>query len=249
MKKAISETFLNTVDSTQLHAKRLFHDTPSFLWRAIIAETQTNGQGQYNRKWHSPPNNLYATFAFPFPAAQLESLPCVTQIAAVSVCQALETFNVKGQIKWKNDVMINRKKICGILAEAENIGENTLVYTGIGVNVNMTDEESKEINQPTTSLKMQLGCDIDKKLVYESIRDKFMINIDVFLEKGFGNFLSYINKNSVSFGKIVKIVEDGYMVKGEFLGLDQRGFMVLKTDTGSLVVVSNGQLIMDEMQK
>ena len=248
MKKAISETFLHTIDSTQLHAKRLFHDTSSPLWRAVIAETQTAGQGQYSRKWHSPLNNLYTTFVFPFPTTKLESLPCITQVAAVSVCQALETFNVKSQIKWKNDVMINRKKICGILAEAESIGENTLVFTGIGVNVNMTAEESKEINQPTTSLKMELGKEIDKKLVYERIRDQFMMNIDVFVEKGFIDFLSYINKNSVSFGKIVKVAEDGYMAKGEFLGLDQRGFMVLKTDTGSLVVVSSGQMIMEDMK-
>ena len=245
MKKAISETFLHTIDSTQLYAKRTFHETPSNLWRSVVAEIQTHGLGQHKKKWHSPINNLYTTFAFQFPNEKLENLPCITQVAAVSVCQILESLKVKGQIKWKNDVLINKKKICGILAEAETLGENTLVFTGIGLNVNMTKEESEQVDQPTTSLKLELGNDVDKKIVYSLLRDQFMANIDVLIDKGFSQFLSYINLNSVNIGKIVRVKEDGYIRKGEFLGLDQRGFLILKTDDHELMVISNGQLMME----
>ena len=212
-----------------------------------MAETQTGGLGQYNRKWISPPNNLYVTFTFPFPQTSLESLPCVTQVAAVSVCQALESFQVKGQIKWKNDVLINRRKISGILAEAETFGDTTMVYTGIGVNINMTEEEAKNVNQPTTSMRIELGKEVEKKAVYDVIRDKLMLNIDILIEKGFQQFLTYINTNSVAFGKIVRVKDsEGYESKGAFLGLDQRGFLVLKADDGALLVLSSGQMIMDD---
>ena len=247
MKKTFTETFLKTIDSTQLYSKRVFHECPQNHWQIVVAETQTGGLGQYNRKWISPPNNLYATFTFPFPQSQLEALPCVTQVAAVSVCQALESFKIKGQIKWKNDVLINRKKICGILAEAETFGNSTLVYTGIGVNINMTAEEAENVNQPSTSMRMELGKEMDKKAVYEVIRDKLMLNIDILKEKGFSQFLTYINTNSVAFGKIVRVKDhEGYESKGEFLGLDQRGFLVLKTDDGALLVLSTGQMIVED---
>ena len=211
MKKSFSETFLKSIDSTQLYSKRTFHELPNNNWQIVVSETQTGGLGQYARKWHSPPNNLYATFTFPYPQSQLDTLPCVTQVAAVSVCQALESFNLRGQIKWKNDVLINKKKICGILAEAETIGDKTLVYAGIGVNVNMTNEEAHNVNQPTTSLRIELEREVEKKVVYELIRDKLMMNIDDLLEKGFTQFLTYINVNSVAFGKIVRVKDnDGY---------------------------------------
>lgn len=249
MKKAFKETFLHTIDSTQLYAKRLYQESPTNQWSIVLAEFQTHGLGQYNRKWYSPKDNLSTTFSFPYPTTHLESLPCITQVAAVSVCQALGKLNLKGEIKWKNDVLIKRRKICGILAEAESFGDTTMVFTGIGVNVNMGKDELKEVDQPITSIKEELGHEVDKKLVYESIRDIFMDNIDVLINKGFTQFLSYINENSMAFGKIVKVTDDGYVSKGEFLGLDQRGFLVLKTDDGNLIVLANGQMVLEDGQK
>ena len=65
--------------------------------------------------------------------------------------------------------MVNKRKICGILSEAETFGQQTLVYTGIGLNVNMNIDETKEINQPFTSMKAELGADVDKKEVYSEL--------------------------------------------------------------------------------
>lgn len=246
MKKKFLEHFLPQVDSTQLYAKKLFSELPANTWKIVVADIQTQGRGQFSRKWHSPPNNLYTTFVFQYPNEKLESLPCITQVAAVSVCQALEKFKIKGSIKWKNDVLVNKRKICGILSEAETFGQQTLVYTGIGLNVNMNIDETKEINQPFTSMKAELGADVDKKEVYSVLRDHFMGNIDILIEKGFTQFLTYINTNSIAFGKHVRVEEDGYTSKGEFLGLDQRGFLVLKTDTGQLLVLSSGQMVIED---
>ena len=93
----------------------------------IVAETQTAGRGRYNRTWVSKPGNLYVSFLYKIP----ERDPKLSYAVAVTVAETLVSFGLKPQIKWPNDVLIDGKKISGILIEyALNF-----VIVGIGINI------------------------------------------------------------------------------------------------------------------
>ena len=246
MQPKILEIIFDTIDSTQSYAKNSLETfSKDTFWRVISADCQTKGLGQKSRQWASPPNNVYVSFVFPFPSSQLIKLPFITQVTTITVCQILEeNLNLRPQIKWKNDVMINDKKICGVLAEAETMGDSTHVIDGIGINVNTSKEECETLDQPTTSLSIETGGPVDKKKIYESLKKKLYENINKLINEGFKGFLEYIKVHAAFVGRKVRITsdKDGSVIEGKFMGLDDNGFMVLLKENKEIVTLWEGRM-------
>ena len=127
----------------------------------IIADEQTAGKGRMKRVWLSPKGNialsviLHPTVAY---------LPSLIMLAALAVVHSIEVVTgLKSQLKWPNDVLINGKKVCGILIES-NVRGNTVDYAiiGIGVNVNLGLNAFPEIQPTATSLSEDLGRDVQR---------------------------------------------------------------------------------------
>ncbi|RLI81927.1 biotin--[acetyl-CoA-carboxylase] ligase [Archaeoglobales archaeon] len=116
--------YYKMVDSTNDAAKR--HRKPSILF---FAEVQTSGRGRLGRTWSSGPGGLYFTITLQ-PKIGLEEVPKITLLTGLSVAKA-----VNGKIKWPNDVLIENKKVCGILCEVQGEMERPLVIIGVGINV------------------------------------------------------------------------------------------------------------------
>ena len=137
----------------------------------VIADEQTAGRGRYGRKWYTPPcsalafslilrfSNQYAagrvkTTAFP------ENITRLTALGSLAVCQALRTkIDLPAQIKWPNDVLIKRRKVAGILAEAQWQGD-LLNGVILGIGINVTPESvphGEEIVFPATCVQSELG--------------------------------------------------------------------------------------------
>ena len=179
----IIEIYFDLIDSTQSYAKREL-DTfrKDNKWRAILSNEQTAGRGQHDRKWVSKPNNLYVTFVFPFDTKELSKLVYLTQVSTIAVHQSLKEIGLNAEIKWKNDILINGKKISGVLGEAETMGDNTMVLIGIGINVNLTKEDCKNLDIEITSINQERNEEnFDCKKIYQILKNKLFENIQSLL--------------------------------------------------------------------
>jgi BirA family biotin operon repressor/biotin-[acetyl-CoA-carboxylase] ligase len=125
----------------------------------VIAGEQTAGRGRLGRVWLSPEGSLALSIIL-YPS--LAYLPSLIMLAALAVVHSIEAVTgLKSQVKWPNDVLVNGRKVCGILIESDVQGD-TVVYAiiGIGVNVNLRLSEVPEISSLATSLSDELGRDV-----------------------------------------------------------------------------------------
>ncbi len=155
-------------------------DTPEGV--AFVADTQTKGRGRLSRKWESPPSmNIYASLILK-PHIKSKNLPLLTfpiSLAVLETCQS----EVEGlRLKWPNDVMLQSKKVAGILLESEPHG----VVVGLGINVNQKSF-SGELSHIATSLANAKGSDIDREKLLTTLFEKIEKWYTYFLNKGFSH--------------------------------------------------------------
>lgn len=127
----------------------------------ILADEQTAGKGRLKRSWLSPKGNL-ALSVILYPS--LSHLPSLIMLASLAVVHSLETTTgLKAQVKWPNDILINGKKVCGILIESD-VQRSTVSYSiiGIGINVNLRLTDFPEIQPIATSLADELGREVSR---------------------------------------------------------------------------------------
>lgn len=153
---------LKETESTNTYAKALLKSGEPFTpYTLIYTDNQTAGRGRLGRNWESQEgNSLCMSLIVPFPHN-----PRITLIAALAVYDAL--YDICGEnlrIKWPNDLIIDNKKLCGILTESTN----TAAVIGIGVNLNQTDF-SEEIRHKATSLKLLTQCTYSPSELAEKI--------------------------------------------------------------------------------
>ncbi len=136
-----------SIDSTNLWAKsnaKHFHISHLTI---VSAGTQTAGKGREDRKWVSPPHvNIYASFCLFFLKTR-KDLANVPQVVAIAIADYLQRQGLEARIKWPNDILIKGKKIGGILAETTSVENHMAMIVGVGLNVNMTQNELKEITK------------------------------------------------------------------------------------------------------
>lgn len=180
----------DTLVSTNDWAKKELKTFKREAFTLITAEQQTRGRGQYGRLWVSPKGeNLYASFCFFINENQEEPLS-LTHVLALSLARVLTTKGVNCRIKWPNDLLINRKKIAGILCETEYLPPYFGVVIGLGLNINMSQETLSTINQPATSLKEETGQLWEIPPLVKEITESFQEDLQTFLKQGFSSFLS-----------------------------------------------------------
>jgi len=157
----------NKIDSTNSYALQEMENLNDE--DIILADTQTKGKGRYNREWFSPPKkNLYFTICLK-KSFNKEKTNFFTCTAAVAINKVLKNYNLNSTIKWPNDILVNNKKVGGILAEANKRG----IALGIGLNVNMDKKLLKKIDQPATSLSEESKKDINREKVLNDILNNF----------------------------------------------------------------------------
>lgn len=133
----------------------------------LVADHQTDGRGQFGRKWLSVPNeNLLFSFYFK-PRIQPDEATPITQLACRSVLTVLTDLKLSCMIKPPNDILVNGKKICGILTEASSSGKHlNHVIIGIGLNVNGTRES---LLPEATSIRIEVGKEENREEILKSI--------------------------------------------------------------------------------
>jgi BirA family biotin operon repressor/biotin-[acetyl-CoA-carboxylase] ligase len=217
-------SYFETIGSTNdLAAERLAKGAPDLS--IIISDEQTTGRGRHGRSWHTPPG---AALAFSVILhTPHDSPPWVyAPLGALAVHDALSDFDLNLSIKWPNDILINRKKVCGILAEANWQGLRLQgVVLGIGVNVNPEAIPRGDVPFPATSISSETGSPVNRwgvlaRILEELITWRSRIGEQAFI-KGWEERLAFK-------GERVMIGEE----QGILTGLTNEGSIRLQTTRG-----------------
>lgn len=182
------------VESTSVWARKNLEDLADF--NVISADIQTLGHGQFERKWFSSDKNggnIYISIILkPDNITHLNEL---TRFTSYIGAKTIEGYGIKAQFKYPNDILINGKKIAGILAESVFIGNIFKgVIVGIGINLNLDSEEVKNIDIPATSISIESGKNIKKDEFLEKFLHNFKKEYDDFLKNGMNKEASELLK-------------------------------------------------------
>ena len=227
---------LEEIDSTNLYAKTNLDNLSD---RTIIyAERQTKGRGRLQRPWIDlGKGNLFLSFVLKPSTSFMEIFSNMTQYLSVVLCQILEEYGVTPQIKWPNDVLINNKKIAGILAETVIQGNNFKgLVLGIGVNLNADLKLLENIDKAATALNLEVEKNIDINDFRNKLIRKFFENYDRFLTEGFGYIKKYyINHTNFSDTEIcVQLFNEKKTGVAE--SITDKGELVLRENNNQLIL-------------
>lgn len=236
---------LDCVDSTNTLAKQqTAQGAPEGL--VILSDRQTAGRGRAGRSFHSPAGcGLYLS-ALLRPTLPPEQLANFTAWAAVAVCDGVEaTCGIRPQIKWTNDLVLNEKKLCGILTElvlnrATGVPDGLVV--GIGINVNhRTEDFSEEIRSMATSLSMELGRPVDRtRLAAEVIRALDRIYARFPAEKA--DCLERYRADCLTVGKAVRLITPTTSRDAVATGIDDDFRLLVAFPDGTQSAIETGEV-------
>ena len=140
---------------------------------SVLALQQSEGRGRQGRKWFSPAGEGLYVSVITRPLIKPSEFSVITLAAAIAVTEVLkEEFGLAAQIKWPNDVLVDGKKICGILVESAIEGE-TIQYAVLGIGVNLSQRGfPADVDQAATSVFLELGYDVPLNQALKSILEK-----------------------------------------------------------------------------
>tara|TARA_A200000113_G_scaffold107149_1_gene96275 strand:- start:488 stop:1276 length:789 start_codon:yes stop_codon:yes gene_type:complete len=158
-----------------------------------VAESQTKGRGRNLKRWQSPKyENIYMSLSFST-KDELKNFSSFSLVSALAVHNVLMRQNIFTEIKWPNDIYLNKNKIGGILIETFAKGGENLIVVGIGLNVFM--ENNIEIERDWTSLKLEFeNIEIDRNKIISEIANEVLLLKSNFEKKGFCGFVKNFNK-------------------------------------------------------
>lgn len=163
----------NVVDSTNIKAKELAENGED-EGTIVVSESQTSGKGRKGRKWLSNDEKGICMSLILRPDIDLLSVPVITKIGCAAVGNAIAKYTNNVKIKWPNDVFIGGKKVCGILTESSGeIDKVNYVILGIGINVNQDKSDFSELADIATSIRVETGKNISRKLFFCGVLKEF----------------------------------------------------------------------------
>jgi len=210
----------------------------SGLPEGAVAATdhQTGGRGRLGRTWEEPPGSSVLVSVLLRPPAG-RRLPELSLVAALAVAEAVEVAVVlAAQVKWPNDVMLNRRKVAGILSE---LSDGTVVV-GIGINVNQTRDELP-LDAPTepASLRTATGTTYDRAVLLGSLLGRLERMYDVWLEQGLDGVYGGLGARDFLRGR--RITADGEPATATQILRDGR--LEIETDAGEVKALESGEVL------
>lgn len=228
--------YQESVESTQRIAHKLAsEEAPEGT--VVIAEEQTSGRGRMNRQWHSPKYTGVWMSLIIRPNIPLIKAPQLTLLSAVAIVQAVEEITgLYPQIKWPNDILVNGKKVTGILtelqAEADQIHS---IIIGIGINVNQKkDDFPEELRDKASSLLIESGKLISRSTLIRNVFKHFEKLYKLYLDQGFLPIKLLWEGCAISIGKKIKARTLSAVLVGKALGITDEGVLMLEDGDGTI---------------
>jgi BirA family transcriptional regulator, biotin operon repressor / biotin---[acetyl-CoA-carboxylase] ligase len=238
----ITTLTFDTIDSTNTEAlKHARAGAGEGL--CIVARQQTAGRGRHGRVWFSERDaGLYYSIILR-PRLETQQLPLITLMTGVSVHDTLKGLGLGPDIKWVNDILVNEKKICGILAETAETPSGIAVVVGIGINLTSLNFPP-EIAATATSIEEITGQRIPPAELAAALTDSLRVHYSsLSAPGGDARIIDEWRKRSSYFsGKSVRVKAGGELIEGITDGLEPNGALRVKRDDGTLEVIRSGDV-------
>ncbi len=228
------------INSTNTYALENYSSFQQNALTVISAKEQFAGRGRQKNSWESPAGlNIYATFCLFVPE---EHIPIcnIPQILAISCSEIFPEVPI--QIKWPNDLMVNSKKIGGILCETKSLEKTRFIAVGIGLNVNTSKEQLCSISKPATSLFAETGIPYSVETILGTLEEKFVQNLIILFRNGFAPFLSTFRKKIYNPGEI-RFSLGNSVIKGKIKDINPDGSILLDIDNDTTKTFYFGEIL------
>ena len=228
--------YVYSTDSTNNEAKRRSDEADGTVF---AAEVQTGGKGRLGKSWSSPEGGGIWMSILLKPDIVPDEAPEITLIAGLAVCRALKDCGAL--IKWPNDVVINGKKVCGILTEmSAEIERVNYIVCGIGINVN-TAVFPEELRETAVSIYTVTGEKRSRAAILRRVLEEFEPLYDEYLKNRLKNIISEYESMCVNISRRVSVLYNGTSVYGTAVGVTENGRLIIDTDNGR-ITVSSGEV-------
>ena len=240
---ARSVEYLERIDSTNQYAKKRAEEKcPEGL--LVVADEQTMGKGRSGRSWSTPPGTNIAMSLVLRPALAPERISMVTLVMGLAVARACrQLYGLEAGIKWPNDIVVNGRKLCGILTEmCCEILQVGYIVIGVGINANLT-EFPEEIRKTATSLELELGHPINRAELIAAVMEHFEEAYEAFIRcSDLSALQEEYNALLVNRDRAVRVLEPGHEYTGTAQGIDAAGNLLVRRDDGELTRVYAGEV-------
>jgi BirA family biotin operon repressor/biotin-[acetyl-CoA-carboxylase] ligase len=220
--------YFDTISSTNDYAKTLIGEAPEGA--VILADEQTDGKGRFGKKWFSPQGGLWMSVILQPPKDSL-----ITLGAGVAVCKTLHMNGILPGIKWPNDIMLDNKKIGGILTE---IIEQTIIL-GIGLNLNVRSFPPK-LKNTASSVFLETKKHFEIKMIFDLLLKNLDEGYALIKQDKFSELLTEWRHYTILLGQQVIIDMGEKSISGKVLDISNDGSLILMRTDGKIERVIGG---------
>jgi BirA family transcriptional regulator, biotin operon repressor / biotin---[acetyl-CoA-carboxylase] ligase len=234
----------DVVDSTQNIAHSLVRQG-AIEGTLVLAEQQNAGRGRMGRNWFSPKGKGVWMSLILKPTISMQFTPQLTLLAAVALCRAIQA-HIPHQvgIKWPNDLLINGRKISGILLESSAEDERlNYVIAGIGISVNLSPEDyPDELRLKSTSLYIEKGQLVEREQLICDILLQLEVMLELYAQQGFAPIRSLWEALTISLHKPIRIQTAKGWVEGVANAIDEMGALRVTLPDGEIIKLYSGDI-------
>jgi len=217
-------------------------------WYVILSESQTKGKGRLGRSFFSPPESGIYMSILLRPSLSVADAPLITPAAAVAVCESIRSIcEADAKIKWVNDILVDGKKVCGILTESAISSGGKLDYVVIGIGINVykpSNDYPSEIIKKAGYLSESVEANLKNRLCAEII-GRISDIIPIVPSR---TFINSYRRLCMNLGKRVSVVPvamdglDNIEAEADVIGIDDECGLILKYDDGSYRTMTSGEI-------
>lgn len=211
---------------------------------AVVAEVQTKARGRSGKKWESPKGGIWLSLVLK-PNLPPSKASLITLATGVAVAKTLREVGVDAKIKWPNDVLVNGKKISGILTEASaTLNDIDYIIVGVGIDTNfkLEDLNDSDLQNIVTTLSEEMGCEIDENQVIATFLNQFEEVYDKFKSGEVEDILNDWRLFSGTIGEYVEIRHPlGNINYGYAVGINKEGCLIIEEADGTLEKIISGE--------
>jgi BirA family transcriptional regulator, biotin operon repressor / biotin---[acetyl-CoA-carboxylase] ligase len=236
----IEVSIFESIDSTNEYLKT-FKNSKSI--KICMAEQQTLGKGRLHREWHSPfGKNIYLSCLYPF-QKDVSELSGLSLMVSLVIMKTLNTYGIDKNlyVKWPNDILYANKKLSGSLIEiqAETHGACQAII-GIGLNVNMMNDDQGKITQAWTSVQKILNTYVDRNELCAHLIDNLLDYLHQFDANGFVPFIKEWKNADCLIDREITIKNINEKIRGKVIGINEQGHLMLQLEDGEVRTFSSG---------
>lgn len=230
---------LESVDSTNDYAKKKAKELVD--GSVIISLEQVKGKGRRGRSFHSGKGDgIYLSIILK-PGFEPAKAPFITSIAGAALVNTFNKFNIQTKVKWPNDVLINGKKVAGILTEMSADME-FIEYIVLGVGINVSGLEFPgELKNIATSLKLE-GYDVKKLSIIWQFIYEFELLYNLYLNENTSEVVNILRNNSSVLGKQINVHYMNEIESAIAVDINNQGALIIKTQEGEVKELSSGEI-------